>query len=134
MALCPACWRGVAPDATRCPHCGADIEQLQRREFREKLLGALSHPDRDTVVRAAATLAVRHDPGVAHAIEAAVRRFANEPHVVAGLLEALTPIADDNARRIALDALGHPSFIVRSAAAQVLERLSQNQDDDRDAE
>jgi HEAT repeat protein len=124
-ALCPACWRVVPSDATRCPHCGADIERLHRREFREKLLGALSHPDRDTVIRAALTLAARHDPAASDAIEAAIRRFAREPHVVAGLLDALTHIADDEARRIAVEALGHPSFMVRRAAAEFLRRIGQ---------
>lgn len=124
-ALCPACWRVVPPDAARCPHCGADIEHLHLREFREKLLGALSHPDRDTVIRAAVALAARQDPAASDAIEAAMRRFTKEPHVVAGLLNALTCVANDEARRIALEALGHPSFIVRRAATQLLEHLGQ---------
>jgi HEAT repeat protein len=119
--LCPACWRVVPAAATQCPHCHADIAQLHEREFREKLLAALSHPIADTVIRAAVALAARHDPEASRAIETAMRRFPNEPHVLAGLLSALIVVADDDARRIALNALGHRSFIVRQAAAQVLE-------------
>ena len=63
-ALYPACWCFVAADASRCPHCGADISLLHERDFREKLLGALSHPDRDTVIRAAVALAARHAPAL----------------------------------------------------------------------
>ena len=38
----------------------------------------------------------------------------NEPHVLAGLLNALTYVDDDDdARRIANQALAHRSFIVR---------------------
>lgn len=121
--LCPACWRVVANDARLCSHCGADISQLHERDFRDKLFGALSHPNPDTVIRAAMALAARHDSAASEAIETAMRRFPHEPHVLAGLLDALMFVADDDARRIALDALGHRSFIVRRAAAQVLEHI-----------
>lgn len=124
--LCPACWRVVAADASRCPYCGADIPLFHQRDFREKLLGALSHPDRDTVIRAAVALAARHDPAASQAIETAMGRFPNEPHVLAGLLDALMFVADDDARRIAQDALGNRSFIVRRAAAQLLEHLGRS--------
>lgn len=125
MALCPSCWRDVSPDAARCPHCGADIEQLHERAFREKLLGALSHPDRDTVVRSILILAARRDPETAGALERTIRRFANEPHVVAGLLDALNVVPAAEARRIALEALGHPSFIVRRAAARIFAQIEE---------
>lgn len=125
MALCPSCWRSVRPDATRCPHCGADIEQLHERAFREKLLGALSHPDRDTVVRSVLILAARRDPETCAALERTIRRFASEPHVVAGLLDALNVLPAADARRIALEALGHPSFIVRRAAARILAQIEE---------
>jgi HEAT repeat protein len=121
--LCPACWRVVPHDARRCSHCGADITNLHERDFRDKLMGALTHPIADTVIRAAVALAARHDPEASHAIETAMRRFPNEPHVLAGLLSALVVVADDDARRLALDALGHRSFIVRRTAAQVLEHI-----------
>jgi hypothetical protein len=96
--LCPACWRVVPNDARVCSHCGADISQLHERDFRDKLLGALSHPDRDTVIRAAVALAARHDVAASQAIETAMRRFPTEPHVLAGLLNALMFMADDDAR------------------------------------
>lgn len=125
-ALCPACWRVVPLDATQCPDCHANIAQLHQREFRDKLLGALTHPDRDTVIRAVLILAARHDSAACHAVETALHRFDNEPHVVAGLLDALHFVQDSEARRIALGALGHPSFIVRRAAAQVLEHIGRD--------
>ena len=127
MALCPACWRVVPIDATECPHCHVDMARLDQRPFREKLLGALSHPDRDTVVRAAAALAGRQDPEVVHAVESAIKRFSQEPHVVTELLNVLFDIDDEETRRIASDALKHPSFMVRRTATQLLEHLRQAQ-------
>ena len=128
---CPACWRVVPHDARVCSHCGADIAQLHERDFRDKLLAALTHPIADTVIRAAVALAARHDPEASHAIETAMRRFPSEPHVLTGLLSALIVVADDDARRIALDALGHRSLIVRRAAAQVLEQIGRPESETR---
>lgn len=121
--LCPACWREVSHADRRCSHCGADIVQLHERDFRDKLLGALSHPNPDIVIRVVVTLATRRDPAAVQSIEAAMARFTNEPHVLAGLLNALTYVGDDHARRIANQALAHRSFIVRRAAAQALEDI-----------
>lgn len=42
------------------------------------------------------------------------------------MLDALN-VPGPDARRIARDALGHPSFIVRRAAAQVLKRIDETQ-------
>jgi hypothetical protein len=42
------------------------------------------------------------------------------------LLDALMFVADDAARRIALEALGHRSFIVRRAAAHVLAHIDRS--------
>ena len=123
--LCPAYWREVPHDDLRCSHCGADIVQLHERDFRDKLFGALSHPVRDTVVRAATILAVRHDPEASWAIELAMRRFSDEPPVLAELLGALAHLADDDARRIGRGALRHRSVIVRAAARRLLARIDQ---------
>lgn len=122
--LCPACRRVVSNDARVCSRSGADISQLHERDFRDKLLGTLSHPDRDTVIRAAVALAARHDAAALQAIETVMLRFQDEPHVLAGLLTALRFVADDEAQRIALVALDHRSFIVRYAAAQLLEHIN----------
>jgi hypothetical protein len=126
--LCPACWRVVPNDAHRCNHCGAALSSLHQRDLRDKLLGALTHPDRDTVIRAAVALAARHDPDASHAIETAMARFPHEPHVLGGLLTALMFVGDEEARRIAQDALGHRSFIVRRAAAQMLQQMNRCQE------
>lgn len=121
--LCPACWRVVSLDASTCPHCGCELTRAYQRPFREKLLGALTHPDRDTVVRAVHTLVARHDPASVDALERAMRRFEAEPHVVADLLRALTFVDSAEAERLAREALAHPSFIVRRTAAQMLEQM-----------
>jgi hypothetical protein len=86
----------------------------------------LSHPDRDTVIRAAIALAARHDPIASLAIETAISQFLQEPHVLAGLLDALMFVADDDTRRVAQDALEHRSLIVRRVPAQALQQMDRD--------
>jgi uncharacterized OB-fold protein len=125
LALCPSCWRTVAPGSARCPACGADLQRLDERAFREKLLGAVSHPDRGTVVRSVRILAARGDAEASLALERALRRFENEPLVIAELIEAVADLPGAGGRRLALEALEHPSVIVRRAAARILARCGE---------
>jgi hypothetical protein len=121
--VCPACWRVVPNEARRCSECGGDVSHFHEEALRDTLLAGLSETDRDAATRAAVALAARHDVAASQAIEATMQRFPDEPYVLVSLLEALMLVAEGDARRIALDALGNPSFIVRRAAAEILEQI-----------
>jgi hypothetical protein len=55
--FCPACWVEVSEEARVCPRCGADMEAVQQgRDFVDKLIAALDHPDPETRSRAALIL------------------------------------------------------------------------------
>lgn len=68
----------------------------------------------------------RGDPSAYAAIEQASARFAEEPHVVAALIDALGYSESEEARRIARDALTHRSFIARRAAARLLGEMQEH--------
>ena len=51
---CPRCWRDFAKDVTICPHCGLDIREFWKsKDYVEKLIIALEHPEKETPIRAA---------------------------------------------------------------------------------
>lgn len=50
--FCPQCWKEINAADAKCPHCGADITEHEKKEFEEKLINALRHPERETVQRA----------------------------------------------------------------------------------
>ncbi|MDA8157223.1 MAG: HEAT repeat domain-containing protein [Actinomycetota bacterium] len=49
--FCPVCWREIKADEKKCPYCGADIAEHEKKNFEEKLINALKHPERETVKR-----------------------------------------------------------------------------------
>lgn len=55
--FCPECWQVVAENDARCLHCGVDIQRLLLgRDYVDKLIAALRHPESSTPVRAATIL------------------------------------------------------------------------------
>ena len=49
--FCPVCWREIKADEKKCPYCGADITEHEKKTFEEKLINALKHPERETAKR-----------------------------------------------------------------------------------
>lgn len=59
--FCPECWAELpAGEETICPTCGASL--TEERDFFEKLLRALRHPERTRVATAATILGQLRDP------------------------------------------------------------------------
>lgn len=50
--FCPICWKEIKENDRVCPFCGANISEFGNKDFEEKLINALGHPERDTVLRA----------------------------------------------------------------------------------
>ena len=49
---CPVCWKELDQDFAQCPHCSADIHSFWKsKDFVEKLIVALDHPEPSTVIR-----------------------------------------------------------------------------------
>jgi HEAT repeat protein len=107
--------------ADRCPRCGADFRALHERDCTEKLIGALNHPDRETVMGVAGILGARDDERATPALVDALRRLWRDPYVAAAIVEALGHLSAPTARQAVHDALDHESVIVRAKAALVLQ-------------
>jgi len=120
IALCPSCWRVVPVAADRCPTCRADLRGLDEREYGQKLVGALDHPDRETVMRVAAILTARQDESASPSLIAALKRYWSEPYVAAAIVQALGQLPGSAARNAVQEALGHESVIVRAKAELAL--------------
>lgn len=50
--FCPVCWKEIREDDRICPHCGSAVSEHENKDFEEKLINALKHPERETVQRA----------------------------------------------------------------------------------
>jgi HEAT repeat protein len=123
--VCPACWHVSGEPATHCAGCGADLDALDGREFDEKLLNALHHPDPDTVMRAADILSQRGEADeVLPALAQAYIEHRREPYVASGIVRAIGRYRGKDSRLLLLEALAHDSIIVRVAAAEALQLRS----------
>lgn len=122
MWVCPLCWELFSIRQDVCPRCGAALRRHDRLSDAERLLRALDHRDAGTAMRAAGALARWGDPEQAiPALILALRRRRHEPHVAAALVRALGAFGSGEAHEALIEALGHPSVIVRAAAAECLQ-------------
>jgi len=118
---CPGCWRDFGEDLARCPHCGLDIHGFwNSKDYVEKLILALDHPEPSTPVRAAELLGrVR----AVQAVEPLMRlvRQSADVFVMRAAICALGAIGTSSAREF-LEALrAHAVQWVREEAAASLQ-------------
>ncbi len=93
--FCPECWAELpAGEKTICPTCGAPL--TEERDFFEKLLRALRHPERTRAATAATILGQLRDPrAVPSLIEAALH--ARDFGVQEAAVRSLKQIGDPRA-------------------------------------
>jgi hypothetical protein len=61
--FCPGCWKIIPADAMICPFCGCDLAAAGKRNYPERLIGALHHPVPETRQLAAEILGeLRYGP------------------------------------------------------------------------
>lgn len=121
---CPGCWCDFGADRAICPRCGLDIHAFwDSKDYIDKLILALGHPEPTTPVRAAELLGrVR----AVQAVEPLMRlvRESTDVFVVRAAMRALALIGTPNARRF-LETLGrHPAEWIRTEAAADLGRAA----------
>lgn len=122
-SFCPYCWAEVDANATTCPHCHALLTQ-DNREYVEKLIAALHHPDPLTQRRAAYILGLLGDERAVPAL-CSLLMATDDPYLQAEVVTALGAIGGPQAE-VALNEVSESnirSVIVRRAARQALMRL-----------
>lgn len=129
ITYCPRCWTELATAVTSCPSCGADLVD-DRRDYVDKLIAALRHPEPLTQRRAAYVLGLRAEK---RAVQPLIE-ILNGPadvYVRAEAACALGKIGTASARTALqwADANMHESFLVRRVAAQGMTQISRRQED-----
>lgn len=128
-SFCPACWRTIASDETRCRGCGADIPALSARTYAEKLLGALGHPIGEVRERAARLLGDVGGPEAREPLELLAGE-SPDPYLAAAALWGLKTLLERHPDLEPVDwkAFAGPDrpITVRVAAAEILKLHSKN--------
>ena len=119
--FCPYCWFEIEPGVVLCPRCQASLTE-DRRDYVDKLIGALRHPEAFTQRRAAYVLGLIGDPRAVEALIAVLQHGEADPYVRAQAAETLGLIGTSQARsvlgQVANDA--NQSVLVRHVAAAAL--------------
>jgi len=121
--FCPNCWADFAQDLDFCPDCGCDIRRSwDSKDYADKLIAALWHPEQGTPIRAAWILGKRREMRAVGALIELVRR-TGDVYVATAAVEALGEIGAPEALAF-LNALGdHPAQMVRAAARTIVEGI-----------
>ncbi|MFN3505067.1 MAG: HEAT repeat domain-containing protein [Caldimicrobium sp.] len=117
--FCPHCWKEVAQDAKRCPYCGADITEFDKKSFEEKLIDSLNHPIRDTVQRAVWILGRLKSY---RAVNPLIKLFeqSDNPYLKREILEALYEIGVEEGIEFIKKALKSEISMVRKKAEEII--------------
>ena len=119
--FCPNCWKEIASDQQTCSQCGANVSSWDKQAFTVKLVQALSHPEPETRMRAVYLLGETRTVA-AFGVLAQLYRNVIDPFLQAEIVKAVDKIGGDSAVNFLIQALRHPSFIVRQEAANALEK------------
>jgi len=119
--FCPKCWIDLGEDVTRCPHCGLDIAEFWgKKDYVEKLIFALDHPEPETPIRAAYILGTLRDNRAVGPLINLVNRTP-DVYIAAEAVKALAqfaiPLVHQFLRRVASN---YPAAIVRYLAAEAV--------------
>ncbi|HDP79448.1 MAG TPA: hypothetical protein ENN21_01250 [Spirochaetes bacterium] len=116
---CPGCHADFSEDHERCPRCGINIASFfESRDYIDKLIAALRHPEPSTPLRAAWLLGKIGDPRAEKPLmECALE--TDDLYFLRAALLALGDIATEKAIAFVAGYRDHDSVIVRDAAERV---------------
>jgi len=119
--FCPICWKEIRGDEERCPYCGSDITEHDKKSFEEKLINALRHSERETVQRAVWILGKLKNIKAVVPLKILFEQTDN-PFLKIEILNAFAEIATPDAMDLIVNSLDSEISIVRRKAKEIMER------------
>ena len=120
---CPGCWKDFGENLNPCPHCGLDIREFwNSKDWIEKLILALHHPEPSTPVRAAWLVGRIGDQ---RAIGALIRLIeeTDDIYIARAAVKALGEIGGPEAVQFLRSLTGHAVQMIRDEAKAILDEL-----------
>jgi HEAT repeat protein len=117
---CPRCWVNFSQDLTICPNCGLNIKEFWKsKDYVEKLITALDHPEKETPIRAAWLLGQLKEPrGVQPLID--LVKKTNDVYIARAAVQALGEIDTPAACQFLETLTGHRVKMVRDEVQRLL--------------
>jgi HEAT repeat protein len=123
---CPKCHDDFPEDIERCPRCGLNISAYyDAKDYVDKLIIALRHPEPETSVRAAWLLGKIKDERAVTPLIGLIGE-TDDVYIARTAVEALGEIGTDGAVRFLNSITNHPSIIVKKEVERQLGRLKKS--------
>lgn len=119
---CPKCFSDFSEDKNICPSCGLDIHAFyDPKDYIDKLILALKHPEPSTPVRAAWLLG---KIGEERAVDMLIECFrdSDDIYLLAAVANALGEIGGETAFSFLETQRDHPAFMVRKEVRNSLKK------------
>jgi HEAT repeat protein len=111
--FCPGCRQDFGDDHAVCPYCGLDVDDFyQDKDYVDKLILALGHPEPSTAIRAAWLLGKRREQRAVDALINVVRQ-SKDIYLVRAAAKALILIGGQRSTEFVRSLTEHPDFVVR---------------------
>jgi hypothetical protein len=117
---CPGCWNDFPQDLAECPVCGLEIREFwDSKDFIEKLIVSLRHPEKETPIRAAWLLGKLKDGRAVDPLIALVR--ANrDVYISRAAISALGEMDSPAAREFLGSLTNHSEKVIRDQVRGIL--------------
>jgi HEAT repeat protein len=103
-----------------CPQCGLHIREFwESKDYVEKLIIALEHPEKETPIRAAWLLGQLKDPRAVPPLIDLVKK-TDDVYIARAAVHALGEIDTPEARQFLPTLTNHPAKMVRDEVQQIL--------------
>ena len=119
--FCPTCWKEIKGDDERCPYCGSDITEHEKKSFEDKLINALRHPERETVQRAVWILGALKSIKAVKPLSILFKETDN-PFLKIEILNSLSEIGTPDAIDLIVSVLDSEESILRKKAREIIEK------------
>jgi hypothetical protein len=117
---CPRCWWDFNNDVPICPHCGIDIREFWKsKDYVEKLILSLGHPEKKTPIRSAWLLGQLKDTRAGQPLIDLVKK-TEDVYIARAAVEALGKIDTPEARHFFGTLAHHQAKLVRDEARRIL--------------
>ncbi|MEW6327800.1 MAG: HEAT repeat domain-containing protein [Thermodesulfobacteriota bacterium] len=120
---CPKCWQELGENATECPACGFNIQEFwSSKDYFDKLVLTLNHPDPNAQINAACVLGKLKDTRAVDPLINLVKNTKNDT-VAKAAVTALGEIGTQEAKTFLCTLVCHPVKMVRDEVMAIFAPL-----------
>lgn len=117
---CPNCWKIINRDESKCPFCGAELNEFQDISFEQKLLSSLNHSVFERRIMAAQILGNIHSQKALQEFQNIIDSGESNYYILRTILIATAKINQPERMSILKAATNHTSTLISDLAKSLI--------------